>query len=235
MSGLKLATLYGFYPHRLGFCGLQKDSAKKALLSYLSGEKITEQKIRRILGTFKGAFSYYKLIAESNGIRNPFDEKVVRAYWIGNQLLEKVPIASLRKMIIKEFAKKKAKDIPSTSIAHHSFHVLVIGSVSGRVILEGKLLDLCRITWGKVIQKSKIENQKSKIVIEYQPLRKKNKRYFLGKPIHRFVFWDKNFVPKIKVGDGVATHWNHIVQILDKRDLTNLKKYTQITIDSLNN
>jgi len=165
-----MAALYGFYPHRLGFCGLQENSVKKTLLDYFSGEKISEQKIRKILETFKGSFSYYKLIAKSNGIEDPFDEKVVKAYWLGNQLLEKVPINSLKKMIIKDFSrpgllskkitKKKAKGIPLTSKAHHSFHVLVIGSVSGRLRLKGNLLDICRVGWGKVIG---FEKKKQKI------------------------------------------------------------------------
>ena len=244
MSGLKLAALYGFYPHRLGFCGPQGDSAKKTLSNYLSGKKISTQKIRKILEAFEGAFSYYKLIAKSNGVRDPFDEKVVKAYWVGNHLLEKVPNSLLREMIIKEFSKKgllskeaaeeKAKGIPLNSRAHHSFHVLVIGSVTGRVLLGGKLLDLCRVSWGRVMEH---KNQKGKngVVIEHQPLQKKGKRYFLAEPIGKFVFCNKNFIPKIKVGDIVATHWNQVIQILSKKDVINLKKYTQITIESLNN
>lgn len=244
MQGIRIAALYGFYPHRLGFCGLQENSTKETLLDYLSGEKISEQKIRKILETFKGSFSYYKLIAKSNGIKDPFDEKVVKAYWLGNQLLEKVPIDSLKKMIIKEFtapgflskeiAEKKASRIPLNSRAHHSFHVLVIGSVSGRIVLEGKLLDFCRIGWGKVMRYKKGETENTnKVIVEYQSLRKRKRKYFLGKPIHKIVFWDKKFIPKIKTGDIVAIHWNYIIQTLNVKDLVNLKNYTQITIDSL--
>ncbi|MDP2821008.1 MAG: DUF6390 family protein [bacterium] len=244
MQGIRIAALYGFYPHKLGFCGLQENSAKKTFLDFLSGKKISEQKIRKILETLKGAFSYYRLIAKSNGIKDPFDERVVNAYWIGNQLLEKVPVDSLKKMIIKEFsgpgflskemAVKKASEIPLTSKAHHNFHVLVIGSVSGRIVLEGKLLDICRIGWGKVIgyEKKKTENT-NRVIIEYQPLQKRKGGYSLGKPIHKIVFWDKKFIPEIKIGDRVATHWNHIVQVLGIKDLVNLEKYTQITVDSL--
>lgn len=245
MQGIRIAALYGFYPHKLGFCGLQENSARKILSSYLSGEKVSEQKIRKILETFKGAFSYYKLIAKSNKIEDPFDEKVVKAYWIGNKLLEKVPVGSLREMIIKEFAgpdllskkiaEKKASEIPLTSKAHHSFHVLVMGSVSGRIVLEGKLLDICRIGWGKIIgrKKEKTENI-YKVIIEYQPLQERKRRYFLGKPIHKIVFWDKKFISEIKTGDSVAIHWNYIIQTLNAKNLINLKKYTQVTIDSLN-
>ena len=244
MQGIRIAALYGFYPHRLGFCRLQKNSAKKTLLDYLSGEKISEQKIRKVLETFKGSFFYYKLIAKSNGIEDPFEEKVVKAYWIGNQLLERVPIDSLRKMIIKEFsgpgfllkeiAEKKASGVPLTSKAHHSFHVLVIGSVSGRLVLKGNLLDICRIGWGRVIgyEKKKTENI-YRVIIEYQPLQERKKKYYLGKPIHKIVFWDKKFIPEIKIGDRIATHWNYIVQVLGIKDLVNLEKYTQVTVNSL--
>lgn len=244
MSGPKIAALCGFYPNRLGFCGPQNNPAKQVLLTYLSGDKSLEEKVRRILKGFVGQFFYYKLIARSNNIKDPFDERVVKAYWIGNQLLEKVPINSLRKMVAKDFskpgllslkiAKEKARKIPLTSKPHHSFHVLIIGSVTSRVVLEGKLLDLCRIGWGKVIEYKKFKGENG-LIIRYQPLQHKNKKYSLEKSVPKFVFWNKNFIPRIKRGDMISTHWGHVVQTLNKRDLINLKKYTQITIDSLNN
>lgn len=245
MSGLKLAARFGFYPHKLGFCGLQEKSVGKILSAYLSGEKIPEQKIRKILKTFKGAFPYYKLIAENNGIKNPFDERVVAAYWLGNKLLEKVPIDSLRKMIVKDFAgpgllsrktaKEKANGIPSNSKAHHSFHVLIMGPVSGRITLKGELLDLCRVGWGKIIEYKKGEAKNTdKVVIKYQRLGRKKERYFLKKPVHKVVFWEKKFIPNIKIGDNVAAHWNYVAQILSPKDLSYLKKYTKITINTLN-
>lgn len=199
MSGIKLAVLYGIKPHSLGFCG-PKD--KGILLSYLRGENIFEKKIRKILEQFKGAYPYYKLIAKSNGIKDPFDEKVVRAYWIGNKLLA------------------KAGGVKS----HHSHHVLIVGSVTGRIVLKGKLLDLCRISWGKVI---KIKNKKLKI--KYQPLVKNR----LGKLIEKEIDWDKDLVPDVKTGDWVSFHWNQTVEVLTDNDKKKLEKYTQLTLDSL--
>ena len=226
MPGVKLAALYGIYLHLLDFCGPREESKTKILLNYLSGQKISEQKIRKILKEFKGAYFYYKLIARSNKIKDPFNEKVVKAYWIGNSLLEKVKIWNLKKMIANDF--KVEKEIPETSKPHHSFHVLAIGSVSKRVNLKGEKLDLCRISWGKV---KNIKN--SKILVEYQPLIK-DKNFRLGKPIQKEIFWDKNFTPKVKIGDWVSFHWNHLIQILNREDLKNLKKYTRLTLNSLN-
>ena len=111
MPGVKLAALYGIYPHLLGFCGPLEKSETKIILDFLSGFNVPEKKIRKILKEFKGAYFYYKLIAKSNKIKNPFDEKVVRAYWIGNSLLEKVKIKDLKKMIANDF--KAEKEIPA--------------------------------------------------------------------------------------------------------------------------
>lgn len=207
MSGLKLAALYGIKPHSLGFCG---PDDKGVLLEYLKGKRVGEKKIRKILEQFKGAYPYYKLIAKSNGIKDPFDERVVRAYWIGNELLE------------------KAGGIKS----HHSHHVLVVGSVTGKVVLKGKLLDLCRPCWGKVI-----ELRNGKLKAEYQPLVKiassEDAKLRLGKPIEKEIDWDRDLVPKVKIGDWVSFHWNQAVEVLTEEDIKNLEKYTKITLKNL--
>jgi hypothetical protein len=242
MPGLKIAALYGIYPHKLGFCGPQKKSVNEALFDFVSGKRISIKKIKKILENFSGAYPYYCLIAKSNKIKDPFNENVVKAYWLGNSLLEKVKTEDLRKMITKDFSKpgllpkktalKKAKEIPENSKPHHSFHVLVIGSVTGRVKLGGKLLDLCRVGWGEVIKELRIKNQEARVLVRHQPLAG-NKILKLGKPVKKEIFWDKNLVPKIKIGDWVSFHWDHLVQKLKKGEVENLKKYTSFTLKLL--
>ncbi len=241
MQGLKIAALYGIYPHQLGFCGSRVKSIRCQIYDFLCGKKVSQNKIRKILEGFKGALFYYKLIAKSNGIKDYFDEKVVKAYWIGNNLLEKVKTEDLREMISKEFsgpgllpkkvAEKKAREIPAGVKPHHSFHVLVIGSVTGRIKLKGKLLDLCRVEWGKVINQLAINNkQLTKIRVKYQPLIRENKKLKLGKLVEKEIFWDENLIPGIKIGGWVSFHWNNVVQKLRKEEVKNLKKYTEITL-----
>ncbi len=213
MSGLKVAALYGIKPHSLGFCG-PKD--KGVLLQYLKGENISEEEIRKILEQFKGAYPYYKFIAKSNGIKDPFDERVVRAYWVGNKLLE------------------KAGGIKS----HHSYHVLVVGSVTGRIVLKGKLLDLCRVGWGEVQSKIKSPQPRQakrggqKLKVRYRPLVGK-KKLKLGKLAEKGIDWDKSLLPKVKAGDWVSFHWNQAAEILTEKDIKNLEKYTRLTLESL--
>lgn len=236
-SGVKIAALYGIYPCQLGLCGPQEKSAEKLLFDYLSGKEISEKKVRKILEQFKGAFPYYKLIAKNNGIKDPFNERIIKAYWIGNELLDRVPVGSLKEMIVREFseplskkeAEKKADEIPQNSRPHHNFHVFVIGSVTGRVKLEGKLLDICRVGWGEVVGKNK-----DKIIVKYQPIKKSRNKYFLGDFVRKNILWGKDLAPEPEIGDKVSFHWNHLVQILNRKDLFNLKRYTQLTLESLN-
>lgn len=233
MSGVRLAALYSIAPHKLGLCGPQKKSIRREIYNFLCGKKNSQRKIRKILEGFRGAFFYYKLIAKSNSISNPFDKKVVRAYWIGNELLERVKIEDLRQMIAKDFSKpEKARKIPEDSKPHHSFHVLIAGPINKKIILKGKLLDFCKVSWGRVIKISDLKFQISKLLVEYQPLMK-DKKYTLGEPIKKEIFWDKKILPKIKMGDWVSFHWNLALEKLQDKDIKNLQKYTRMTLKGM--
>lgn len=244
MSGVKLAVLYGLMPHQLGLCGSELDLTQKILRKYLNGQT-DEMKARAALKNFRGAYPYYKLIARVNKIEDVLDKRVVEAYWLGNELLEEITITDLRRMIIKDFsgagllsnsaAEKKAAAIPRDSKAHHAFHVLRIGSVTGSIDFTGqtKLKDSCRIGWGKVANGKRLmasgKNQKIKVI--YQPLVGKNE-IKLGRPVAKKIIWDKKIIPNLKKGDWVSFHWGMAVQILTPNNVKKLEKYTQITLDA---
>ncbi len=242
-AGLKIAARFGFRPHYLGLCGPKQARQEKLLQKFLQG-KVPAVKMGPVFRKFLGAYSYYRLIAKSNKIKDPFDEKVVAAYWIGNKLLNKVRTEDLRKMVAEEFAGpgllpketavQKASVIAEGLKPHHSFHVLTIGSITGSVDFKNtKLKDLCRVGWGRIIKISNLKSQISNLVVEYQPLVGK-KRIKLGKEIKKEILWDKNLVPESKVGDWVAFHWNYLAQILTKKDVENLENYTLNTLNAIN-
>ncbi len=228
MSGLRIAALYSYPPQRFGLCGMGGKEGEQEIFHFLVGEKVPN--IREVLGSFQGALFYYKLIAKENKISDFFNEKVVRAYWLGNELLEKVKVLKLRELVKKHLKKPKlAKNLPEISRAHHSFHVLVSGPIQKSLTLTEGMKDLCKISWGKIL---KIINWKLKIAnleVEYQPLLKE-KEWFLGKPKKRKIFWDKRILPKIKIGDFISFHWDFALERLSKKDLENLEKYSQISI-----
>lgn len=240
-KGLRLAAIYGFPSSRLGFCGKGNKKNLKILSEFITGNQSLEKQTRKILSTFEAAFSYYKLIAKCSKTIDPFHEKVVGAYWLGNKLLKNVKTSDLKKMIVSDFtkpgllskkqARQKADKIPQGVAAHHSFHVLFIGSITGRIKLNDKLLDVCRVGWGRVIdikkQKAKSKNELRKLIVKYKPLVVGKNKYYLGKPIKKEIIWDKRFLSKVKIEDTVSFHWNKACQVLTKKQKENLEKYTR--------
>ncbi len=246
MSGPKIAALYGLIPNKLGFCGPRQELLKQ----FIAG-KLSIPQIIPTLEKFEAAYAYYELIARKNNIKSPFNKKVVEAYWLGNELLDKFKAADLQRLITKTFcrpgllskkeAKIRAKKVPKGSKPHHSFHVLVLGSVTGSVDFTGntKLKDTCRVGWGRVIKVSAKggsasggKNKTGKITVSYSPLVGQEK-IKLGRPVRKTVNWDKDILPEVKVGDWVSFHWNYAIQKLNEANIINLHKYTQNTLSSL--
>ena len=237
LLGLKLAVRYSLPSCRLGFCGPRDQVSQKALYDFASGKKISEVKVRKILEKFEAMYPYLKLIASSNQISDPFDEQVVKAFWVGNKLLDRVKREDLQRMITSDFVKpgllsreeaeKRAAQIPEEVVPHHSFHVFFLGSVTGRVDLAGAMKDLCRVSWGKVTEvKSEKLKVKSKPLVLGEKMR-------LGKEIEKEVGVGLPSVALAKEGDWVSFHWGQVCDRLDKEDILNLEYYTKRTISAL--
>jgi hypothetical protein len=234
-DGLTLACKYSLPPCGRGYCG-PKD-ADKVLLEYLtlgSSEADLEAALRR----FEGLYHYLKLIAEKSGLK-PFDYDVVRAYWIGNRLLDSVSAEELRSLIRREFAKyltpsvaeKLATSVPEDSVPHHSFHVLHIlntRSLTGRVPPNEETLRNCIISWGKV---KGIRNDG--IVVEHTPLRV-SEGFSFGEPAREEFSRPPYEIGDVKAGDVVSMHWKTVIDALSPDDQRNLKHYTLKNIKALN-
>ena len=232
MQALKQAILYSLKPHELGLCGPQcVDDSKGILRRYFLGEDIPEDEIRELLKQFTGAYYYLELIAQANNIDDYFDAKVIEAYWLGNSLLDNVRTQDLKNMILEKFtrpdlltpeqAKVIVDKIPDKVVAHHSFHVFFVGSITGRIEITEDLKDTCKTSWGEVI-----EIIKDKVLIKTQNL-------FPEEDVETKIDWDKKFTPDLKPGDLVSFHWSRISEILDQDKLNNLKKYTLINFKAL--
>ncbi|OGH89461.1 MAG: hypothetical protein A2469_03360 [Candidatus Magasanikbacteria bacterium RIFOXYC2_FULL_40_16] len=259
MNSLKRAIRYSLMPHELGYCGPDCNESKSKIIlrDYLSGENYPEEKIRELLDEFIGAVSYYKLIAEKNNIDDYYDEKVVEAYWLGNDLLENVSVDDLKEMILNDFvgagrlSKDKAQEIigrlPEIAYAHHTFHVFFIGAVTNRVKLEGENKDKCRPSWAKVIGEAEEPGKLNPA--PFNPIHPRDKpqgipeRCWIKVKISKLfsdeetaeadVIWDKVFVPELKMGDIVSCHWGRISEKITRGQLDNLIKYTGINYKAL--
>lgn len=234
MNGLKKAILYSLKPHELGYCGPQcvKDS-KNILKKYLLGDDFPRENIVNLLNGFKGATSYYSLLAKLNNIKNIYDEKIVEAYWVGNELSNSVTTEDLKKMILYNFVgpdlltKDKAKSIiekiPEDIIFHHSFHVFFVSAVSGRVSIVRQKRDECKVSWGEVID---ILKDRKKIRVKTKKLFPEDKKEI------KTIDLNEQFVPRIKERDLVSFHWGRVSEKLSQKKFNNLVKYTKINYNA---
>jgi len=238
MSGINLFLKYAYAPNIRGFCGPRDiEIIQEGALSD-NAEDITE--INRGLNAFTGALPYLQLIASSNQIRDPFDSRVVEAYWIGNDLLKKVSVSRLYDHLRDRFkgnVKSETLDViagqaPLGAKPHHAFHVFDAFSKTGGFDRLGfsdvalKRIDECRIGWGTFEKYADVT--KSDIVVKYEPIRLPITDYRL--PITKIISNEiegRKLFTQLKKGDIVTFHWSRISDKISPTQANHLKFWTK--------
>ena len=220
---------YGFMPNRLRYCGPDEN---RTLFDYgVAG--VIDGGLTPLLRRFTGALPYLQLIARANGIADPFDDRVVEAYWLGNELLDGVEVRQLYDALLERFGKQlqgRTRDLvlgkaPAGARPHHSFHVLDVHSRIGELAHSLETLDQCRISWGRVVRLEGAE-----AVIERQPLIVQGGKLALGPAQQERVVRQvegHGFADDARAGDWVSLHWGWVCEQLDERQRRNLERYSR--------
>lgn len=237
-DGLQLFARYAYPPNERGFCG---PPDHRAMLEYRAAG-VTDGGLAELARSFTGPWPYLTLLAGAAGIADPFDYRVVEAYWIGNRLLDRVSTADFGRTIEDRFRGKAGKQwgflaqgVPEGSVCHHSFHVFgvypwvgLLGQTERGEPL--RILDRCRIRWGRVLE---VHGQH--VVVSSRPLTWDGLRLGLGAPTTETVTQALDglgLVGDLAPGDWVALHWDWVCDRLSPRQLTDLRRFTarQLTI-----
>lgn len=251
-TGLITCSYYAFPPNFLHYCGPEKQND---LIGY-QHEQIVDKGLVEIIRDFQTLYPYLKLIAHENDIADPFDPRVVEAYWIGNNLLNNVSMKNFNlhlteTMGLKKRIKRKDLDwligkIPQGAIPHHTFHVLNVFTRTGHHAVEHTLetMDACRISWGRVKSYDlpagkaglRVASPKS-IQVETQPLVLEDGKLTLGKPIVKEIN-----VPSFTIlnteycipNTWVSFHWNTFCDVLTIQQVHQLEHFTQQAVQLAN-
>ncbi len=217
---------YGFMPNRLQYCG---GPDNETLLGY-AVEGVVDPGLPPLLRRFTGALPYLQLIARSNDIADPFDARVVEAYWLGNELLEGVEVRRLYDALRERFGKQLsprmlelvAGKAPAGAHPHHSFHVFDVHSRVGELEHSLETMDNCRVSWGRVLGGAGAE-----LTVERQPLVIHEGKLVLGAARTETVLRQVDghgFVDTAQPGDWVSLHWGWVCEVLDERQHRNLER-----------
>lgn len=242
LNGLIRCTRYAFMPNRLNLCGPENQADILEFYTKINQPK-KPKTIRPLLENFETLFPYLKLIASANQQKNPFSEEIIEAYWLGNPSLENVPAARFYTHIIntinlnkkipdKEFNNFKKK-FSKTALPHHNFHVFSIWRRTGNIKTAHTLatMDACRISWGKIL---KIKPHS--LIVETKPLAadKNGEIIESEKTIEQEIlnYAEGNILLKnIKIGDCVSLHWGCVCEKLNQKQIDNLQKYTDLSLN----
>jgi hypothetical protein len=231
-SGPVLFARYAYGPNRFGYCG--PDDADELLEAGAAGQ---DRVLRALAQRFEGAYPYLALIARSAGLADPLDRRVVEAYWLGNDLLDRVPLGAFGASIDERFrARVRADDWRwlagkplDGAKPVHAFHVLDVfprvglmrgGQIDG--VLE--VMDSCRVRWGRVLDR--IGDQ---LVVSATRLELAEGHLRHGPPtIERIQAWRDatGFIDAPGPGDIVSIHWSWACDRLDDRQLADLMAWT---------
>jgi Family of unknown function (DUF6390) len=210
--GALLFARYAYPPNELGYCGPQ---GSRALL-----ERDATLEIERRARQFEGAWSYLEFIADSAGIPDPLDARVVEAYWVGNDLLSRCdPGALSRHLGVRFFGQQGGtwQSAAERAQAHHSFQVFEVYPWARMLASDGNpialsVLDRCRIRVGVVMAV-----QGEKATVQSAPLRWDGSRLEAGSTSLEVVRWStdgRSLLDGLSPGDRVSLHWDWVCDVV---------------------
>lgn len=232
-AGLQLFARYAYPPNRRGYCG----PADHAELFGYASTGLADPGLAQLARGFLGPWPYLTLIAGAAGVADPFDHRVVEAYWIGNELLERVSTRDFGNRLEETFKGKAgargwnylAETIPGDAVCHHSYHVFGVYPWTG-LLKRGHIdqpmhvLQQCRIRWGRVAAV-----QGDQVVVDSPPLEWDGQRVVLGEPQRETATHladGSAVVTDLEPGEWVSLHWDWVCDRLSPRQLRNLQHYT---------
>ena len=230
--GRRLFARYAHAPNALGYCGPVEAAALEAVACG-AGAGVDVPGLAR---HFSGAWPYQQVLADLVRIPDPLDERVVRAYWTGNEVTDAVDGAAFGVALLKRIRPQAAQywthltdDLLVEAAPTHAFHVLGVYPWS-RLLGTGqpeplRVLESCRIGWAKVL------------VVEPESLlvRQRHLTYEAGvlslgeetegRVGHRVPAG--SFVGAVEPGDRVAVHWGFACDRLTKEQAGSLERWTR--------
>lgn len=236
IRGVNLCSRFAYPPNSLSLCGPDK----KNDLLYYSSLSLPDRGTSEILSQFKTLYPYLILIAGENNLKDPFNAKVVEAYWLGNNLLNHISPKTLAghlvdKVRIRKFTSLKnfqstMDKLDENSFPHHAFHVFNIYRRTGNLTIPHivETMDACLINVGKVME---ISHQNLKV--KTNKLTVKGNRLEFSPGVDRILQWQggKDILKsKIKKGDEVAYHWGYVCSLLSPLQKMGLIHYTGLAL-----
>jgi hypothetical protein len=229
-------------PNERGYCGPAREGE---LAAYRAGELPADAGLRELAAGFEGAWPYLELLAGVARTDDPLDDRVVEAYWIGNELCTRVGTMDWGLHLTDRFGRRIGRDIGRLTssvgcgaLPHHAFHVFNVYPWVG-LLREGRggdeplrIVRECHISWAVVI-----DRVGDGLLVEGPRPTWERSVLGLHERERRTVWLDPRLVhlgAVIEAGSIVAIHWGEAVDVLDDRQRAWLEHITRAQLDVAN-
>ncbi|MFH1430013.1 MAG: DUF6390 family protein [Candidatus Uhrbacteria bacterium] len=239
LSGIQRCSRYAFGPNRLHYCG---PDAHRDLHAYIEAG-ITDAGLTELLAKFQTMYPYLRTIARANAVRDPFDARVVDAYWIGNALLDRVGVHEFHRLLVEEHGLKRKlgttfsdieEHLERGALPSHTFHVLNIWRRTGHHAAPHTIesMDACRVSWGLITK-----TDGPFLEINRRALIRTGDTLALDEPksirIARGLEAPLE-IDEARVGDTISLHWGVPCEVLTPAQARNVERYTLQSIQLAN-
>ena len=235
MDGVALGARFSLATNRLSFCG-PTDAEPLLYRAIVDGTGLPEA--RRSLERFEALLPYLEAIGRKHGL-DPFSERVVEAYWVGNDLLDAFGPPEFREILDaltarglpRGVARRLSERLPAGPIPFHAFHVCFVGvgAVTGHVPTTLPNLEACRPAWARVTAVGG-----DRLDVTAPGLEVTDGRLNLGPDRVRRIPYDPRVLPGIGPGDDVAIHWEWAALRLSADQRRAIEAYTRRSIEAAN-
>lgn len=237
-AGHRLFAQYAHAPNALGYCGPQ---GAAALLAVACGEA-GQIDVRPLAAQFSGAWPYQEVLAGLARVDDPLDERVVRGYWTGNDLTDRIDRRAFGTALLERIRGRAGHywthlddDLLVEAAPTHSFHVFGVYPWT-RLLGTGRpeplqVLDSCRIGWATVIAVEEDE-----LVVRSRHLEYADGRLCLGAEGEERVRYRTDgatFVDAVEAGDQVAVHWGFVCDRLTEPQAASLERWTMWQLEAI--
>jgi len=235
MDGIPLASRFSIATNRINYCG-PSEAAPALYRAIVSGHG--DEEARRALEGFEALWPYLEAIGAKHHL-DPLDEKVVEAYWIGNELLDdfgredfrSILTALTRRGLPPSVAERLIAHLPQAPIPHHMFHVAFVGvgAVTGHVPTTLANLESCRPAFATVHARG------TEVIHVLRPsLVAKEGRLVWGSIQPEKLRFDPAVLGEVTLGQEVVLHWGWPALVLNPARADALRRFTDRSLAAAN-
>jgi hypothetical protein len=236
--GHRLFAQYAHAPNALGYCGPQGAAALREVASG-GGAGVDVPALAR---GFSGAWPYQQVLAELAGIDDPLDERVVRAYWTGNELTDQIGNVRFGTALLERIRPQAGHywghltdDLLAEASPTHAFHVFGVYPWS-RLLGTGhpeplNVLDSCRIGWAEVV-----EAEPEELLVRMRHLSHDEGVLALGPAVEERIgrrVDGLSFIDQVAAGEHVAVHWSFACDRLTEDEVADLERWTDWQLEAI--